>query len=218
MPERSDLEHLLSAYDRVQKNLDVDRGSLFAKIRHGKRPERKAAQILCDELSWSVNERDRFWNGLERYSESLAEYRELEAEVFSNLERLIEQETEVFRRLDIEDERSRGVIAQTYDAFTIVYEYENPSPAALNNLRYRLSHATELICAASKGPLKRTFDKLSGNKGARIFAGSAVSTASVLVAVMGEGGILSWASLKAGYNVMRGDVEGLIDVLKGVVG
>jgi hypothetical protein len=191
---------------------------LVWRFRHGYRPERKAAQILCEELGWFVGEHDRFWRDLEQASEPLAEYRSQEREIFSNLEQLIEQEAAVFRRLGFDAARSRDVISQTYDAFTIIREYEDPSPAALNNLRDRLLRATELICEASRNPLQRAYEKVLCWKGARILAGGAVGAANVLVAVMGESGVLSWASLKAGYNVMKGDVDGLLDVLEGVVG
>jgi hypothetical protein len=211
---KSDVERLIEAYNRVHEVLEPEPVTPWLKKwRLARRPERKAAQILCDELGWFVHERESYWRGLQEASERLAVHREAEAEMFANLERLIEQEVTVFSRLGFSEEASSGVISQTYDALSIVRDFEDPSVESLRNLRDRLRLAQEKVCAAARGPLSRAYDKVIGNKGARILAGGAVGSANVAIALIADGGVLSWVSLKAGYHVMRGNTDELIDLL-----
>ena len=152
---------------------------------------------------------------MEQNSKTLQRYRGQETALLPNVQRLIEQEAAICSRLKVDKNTSRDIVALTYDAFALLgtQQQEDPSPAGFRNLRDRLTTATDLICKASRGAIKRTFDKLIGRKGARILAGGAIATANVFIAIYADGGAISWVSLKVAYNVMKGDVEGLIDVL-----
>ena len=218
---QQDVERLIEAFKRVNEILQPEPTNPILKSLRElvASPDRKAARILCDELNWLVHERENLWRGLEEASERLSAYRESENELMMNLVRLIEQEAAVFYRLGIKEEDSSSVIGLTYDAIKMARDSEDPSPESLRNLRDRLRVGNELVCKAAQGPLSKAYDKLIGNKGARILAGGALAGANVAVSVIADSGAVSWVSLKAGYYVMSGKTDELIDLLeKGIDG
>jgi hypothetical protein len=210
MIKTADVEQLIQANERVRMALLRDP----TQLKTAQSVARGAAGILCEELEALVHENSAFWEGLEDASTRLKKHRDREAEFFGNIRQLIEQEELVFAKLGIDQNRSADVIAQAYAALRIVSEYEDPSPSSLANLRNRITYAQKLVCEASKGPVRRTLDHYMGFKGARILAGAAVGGANAAVMLLDQGG-LSWVSVKAGYHVMKGDVEGLMKLFEG---
>lgn len=216
MVVREDIERLVEAHRQVQELLvpEPRRGIDKLKARLMRSPTRRAARILCEELTWLVHERADFWVELAGASATLAGHRGREAALLETLEDLLLQEGELFRRLGIDDRTTSGVIATTYEAFRIIGDYgANPSPAAVANLRDRLARATELVCAASRGPLTKTYEFIISTKGVRILGGAAVAGTNALFATA-DGGALSWTSVKAGFIVMTADAGGLIELLE----
>ena len=199
MITRADVQRLIDAHGEIQKTL-------------GRR--RRAARILCEELTWLVDEKGALWEDLAQASTRLRVHRSNERQLFDRIIPLIEQEEAIFKKLGISGPKSEEVIIQAYTALHIIDDQDDPSPASLSNLRNRLAHARELICLAARGPLRRLVEKVLTLKGALVLAGAAIGIANVAIAVVDQGTV-SWVSPKAGYHIMKGDVEGLIKLFSG---
>ncbi len=144
----------------------------------------------------------------------LSGHRANEQQLFDRIGPLIEQEQGVLKKLDLSGPKSDEVISQAYAALRMIDHQDDPSPDTLSNLHNRLAHARDLICSAARGPLKRLIEIVFTRKGALVLAGAAIATANVAIAVADQGTV-SWVSLKVGYLVMKGDIEGIIKVLSG---
>ncbi|MFN0140334.1 MAG: hypothetical protein ACKVQW_09640 [Pyrinomonadaceae bacterium] len=211
MIRKEDVERLISANARVQEILAQKPKGIFGMLRTS---PRKAARVLCDELAWMVHDNAAYWETLQEAGERLRVYREQAPELLNQIGNLVEKEQAVFRRLGINDAQSEAVISQVYSALRITKEYDEPSRDALANLKDRLAHAQELICKAARGRLSRVYDKVIGRKGAQVLAGGAVAGANVAILIVDQG-VVSWVSLVAGFDIMRGDVKSLIKTLCG---
>lgn len=88
----------------------------------------------------------------------------------------------------------------------------DPSPQTFSDLRNALDRAAQVVCKHSKGRLARMRDFLLSWKGARALAGGATLTANALIFTQ-DGGAISWASVKAGIIIMKGNLEDITDVL-----
>lgn len=211
MVHRDDIARLVSAYKRVQEALDLGQGNPLNPFKPA--PGRRAAQTLCQELGWLSHENGSYWEGLQEASSRLSKHRVSESEFFGCIGRLLEQEEAVFKKLGIDETTNSDILGHAYSALRIVGEYDDPSRDAIANLHDRLKQVTDLVCQASRGPLRRVSDKLIGYKGALMLAGATVGGANVAIAIIDQGA-LSWASLKAGYLIMKGEVGDLLDILK----
>ena len=135
-------------------------------------------------------------------------------EFFENIRDLVDLEIGAFDKLGIKEEDSLASLRWVFNALDIVEHGQGATPEALVNLQSRLAVATDLVCNASRGLLRRAFDGVVSLKGIRIISGASVAGANVAVAHF-DFGVISWKSLSAGYFVMKADIEGLIKLLGG---
>jgi hypothetical protein len=142
----------------------------------------------------------------------LAKYREKESQVFGNLTALVEDEVSIFARLKIKPQRTREVISDVFNS--LISMQDGPSSDNLKVLKGRLELATKLVCKESKGPFRRGVDWVLSWKGATVLGGAALVGANILVFTQAPNhGPVSWKSVKAGLKVMRGELDGLIELL-----
>jgi hypothetical protein len=204
-----DIQHLIDAESRIRTALFPPKHSF---TEHFHSPGRRAASILCEEMTWLAKERPDFWRGLQEGSQELREYHDKQGQLFESIRDLVDLEIGAFEKLKIKEEDSLASLRWVYNALDIVEPVQGATPKALENLQNRLVIATDLVCKASKGVLRRAFDGVVSLKGIRIIAGAAVAGANVAVAHF-DLGVVSWHSLTAGYLVMTNDVESIIKLL-----
>jgi hypothetical protein len=211
MIKTEDIQHLIAAEQRIRATLFPPTPNF---MEHFHSPGRRAASILCDEMKWLAFERPDFWRELQAGCDDLGKYREQQGEFLENIRAFIDLEIGAFEKLGIKEEDSRAPLGWVYNALDIAEREPGPTPEALANLQNRLAVATDLVCGASHGPLRRAFDAVISLKGLRIISGASVAGANVAVAHF-DFGVVSWKSLAAGYMVMKDDVDGLIKIFGG---
>jgi hypothetical protein len=208
MIEKKDIEHLVVAHEAIRQALEEN-------------DPRKAAKILCKEFKWLVEAKDSFWKHVKDATESLAEYKEKESRILNDIAKFMEEEHLIFSKLKIDASKCDPIIGDVYGALNLTYGLgDGPTPDSLDIIREKLIKATDLICRESKGPIRRGFDWVMSRKGAMFIGGAAIagSNVAMLTGVVAAppaspyiAGV-SWASLGAGYKVMHGNIEGLIDL------
>jgi hypothetical protein len=197
MISNEEIARLVMAHERVREALTQ------------KKP-RRAAKVLCEELTWLSDDKGSFWARVADASDELQRYREQEREVLRNVTRLMEQEGAIFERLGIDASEYGPIIATVYGRITEANRtLQDPSPQAIGVLHDDLKKATKLICEHTKGPIRETLEWCFTWKGATAIAGAATIGANI-GAMMADGGVLSWTSLKAGYDAARGEIDGII--------
>lgn len=199
---KDDLKRQIEVHSQVQEALT------FGKYR-------KAAELLCEEFKRLAG-MDSYWRDIGAALPKISKNHQVEGQkLLEQLIPLIHLESEVFRRLEIDEKKSNPVLANVYGSLdrAIVKEGSKPSQDALLTLQRDLRVAAGLICAESKGTFQKACDFIMSWKGVRVLAGSATMTANVLIFAI-DGGAISWTSLHAGMVVMQGNVKDLIDVLK----
>lgn len=203
MVEPADVDRLVASYEKVRRMLEA------------KEP-RRAAKVVCQEFTWLLEDKGSFWAEVGKATASLKEHREQEQELLSQITQFLEAEEAIFARLGIDASRSGPILANAYSGLRLVRGEDldnDPSPETLAVLRERLGKATELVCRESKGPIRQALDWALSWKGATVLAGSAIVGANVAVTVFSQNHAVSWVSVKAGIKVMKGEIEGLIDLL-----
>jgi hypothetical protein len=211
MINKEDINHLIAAEQRIRTVLFPPSASF---MEHFHSPGRRAASILCEEMKWLAFERPDFWRELQEGCRELSKYRDQQNEFFENMRDLVDLEIGAFEKLGIKEEDSLASIGWVYNALDIVEHGQDPTPEALANLQSRLAVATDLVCNASRGILRRAFDGVVSLKGLRIISGASVAGVNVAVAHF-DFGVISWKSLSAGYFVMKADIDSLIKLLGG---
>src|SRR5579863_7583774 len=193
-----DVERLLKAHENVSGALE-------------KREPRGAARILCDEFNWLLKERGTFWADVKDATETLAQYREKEKRILSELASLVEQGEQIFAELGIDPSRTGPIIGNVYGALNLAQGLEGgPSHDSLKVLQERLAIATNLICKERKGSIRRGVDWVLSWKGATVLAGAVIVGANIAVTIPApHHGAVSWVSVRAGLKVMRGELDGI---------
>lgn len=207
MIANADLRRLVNAHGRVALAME-------------KNKPREAAKILCEEFRWLGQEKGSFWEQVHAGTGRLSDFQREENEVLGNLALLIEQEEAIFAKLGIPVSRSGPIIGNVYGALKWSQaNNEGPSPESLAHLRTQLHAAEELICRESKSGIRRGVNWVLSYRGATILGGAAVMGANIAVFVhLPHHGKYCWASAKAGYKVMQGDLTGIIDLFGGQSG
>lgn len=203
MIEPGDVERMVKAHEKVRKMLEA------------KEP-RRAAKIVCEEFKRLLEDKESFWAEVGDATKTLGEHRKQEREVLNKIAQFLEDEATIFARLGIDASRSGPIIANAFNGIRLVVgeDLENdPSPDSLSVLRDRLAKATELVCKESKGRIRQALDWAVSWKGATILGGVAIVGANVAVTVFSQNHAVSWVSIKAGVKVMRGEIEGLLELL-----
>lgn len=199
---RNDLKKQVEVVKTIQKA--IDEGHF-----------QESARLLCEEFKRLLNMQS-YWQDM---GSTIAEINSKHAvqgrKFLGNLVRLVDAESQVFSKLDINDEDSRLVLGNAYGSLKLAMaqskEYD-PSPETFSNLKSALDRAKQVVCKNSKGRLARVRNFLLSWKGVRVLAGGATLTANVLI-FPHDGGAISWASVKAGIIIMKGNLEDLTDIL-----
>lgn len=211
------VQRLVDAYSRVDQALQQPDRSWLDKAMQTvfdpkyESPGREAAQIVCDELRWLAETGD-FWDGLAEATQQL----DFNVQALNQLQELLLAEEEVFRRLDIEDDKATKLIAETFQGITVLQNHPNPTRQTVERLKERVGRLIDPFCNATRNPLQRAFGRLIATKGRRILAGGAISGADVLVEIMtGSSGSVTSTSLKLGLLVMTQNYGQLWKILTG---
>jgi hypothetical protein len=209
-----DLRHLVQAQNDIEEALRRHR-------------DREAARIMCNEFKWLLNSNRSIWEPVGEFARKLeaetleqkTERRAAERQLLQTLATFVDKEQTIFEKFRVPPEKSAPVMDRVYSSLNVSSELPDLTPAALSQLRTNLAEAQELVCAHATTFMQR-FGKGAArvvqSKAARVLAGAAVAGANVLIAVH-DGGAVSSLSVKAGGIVMKGDIDGLADLLKEVL-
>ena len=217
MVKPEDVERLVEAHEKVRKALDEQKAP------------RLAAKILCDELGRLVVGNETLWSGLGD-TKAIRDRQKLEKDVLVTIGDFINIEQRIFSDLGIDQSRATPIFGLVCDGLTeagIGNVDVSPSRESLRILRHLLTEAKDLICEKSKGPVQHAREWLVSWHGARVLAGGAVCLAN---AAGGSGLIMvggptlphliphaashCWLSIRLGMKVMKGDADGILDLLK----
>jgi hypothetical protein len=191
--------HLVDAHEKVTKRL--------------RRRPRKAAKDLCQEFRTLLQRQD-FWSQLAITSKELEPSQAKANEILGDIKRLARTESEILTKLGIDQTQIGDVISSVYDAVALAEaRTADTSPQGIRNLHGRLSTATDLICATSRGPVLQTMDFIVSKKGALTLAGLGIGTANIWFALTADGGAISHASIKVAVAVAHNHLGGIIHLL-----
>ena len=215
MPDIALVETLAKAHEAVRHELS-------------RKSPRKAAKIACRELRQLVGDYGSFWEGLEAVAEKAEDQRKHLDEVLTNVVQFMNDEGAILGALGVEDDTFGAIAA---DACTVAELMRNApvdlSRKALRMLREKLGNSAEVICANSKGPVRRAAEWIVSTKGLKIIGGATLSAANA-VAFLTPGVVtphlapilipklaaMAYGSVTVGTGMMGFEVKELTDLFK----
>jgi hypothetical protein len=207
-----DIQALAAAHDQIRRDLARD-------------APRKAAKLICKELSKLSEDNGSFWENIQEASAKAADQRSRRNEVLGNLIHFIDDEGEILRALGVEDSQAGAILSDVYSMAAITREVSDAlTPSALKLLREHTRAAAKIICEHSKGPFRRTVDWVFSTKGLKAIGGATIASANGF-AILSSGIItphlapilipklagIGSASLGVGLGMMGIEIKGITD-------